>query len=166
MVNITSSQTFAHFGLGFVVLKAGKPLGIYGCSSQFAVCSSQDFRPFQTPAPLAQWPGAHKYAIILHFPLLRSIFIYSHMAFAALRRCGLTHISPCLWHSRLSGGDSKLTFTQRCGCPAHIHISRCDIFICWFIYLLLFICIICIWHIFMVPFCAPSEIKILYSPCK
>jgi len=92
MANITSSQTFAHFGLGmglgFVVLKAGRPLGIYGCSSQLSFVL---FR-YQIPDPLAQWPGAHKYAIILHFPLLRSIFIfififiYLQMAFAAALR--------------------------------------------------------------------------------
>jgi len=60
-------------------------------AARSSLSSFSDTR-YQIPDPLAQWPGAHKYAIILHFPLLRSIFIfififiYLQMAFAAALR--------------------------------------------------------------------------------
>lgn len=120
--NITSSQTFANFGFECVILKAGKPLGIYGCNSPFsasavqlsdspAVCSS-----LELPAAFSFFGSSGRAHINMQlFCIFRSparfLFIRScHL----LRRCGLTHISPCLWRSRLLGGDSKLTFTQRC----------------------------------------------------
>jgi len=142
--------------------RAGNGIGIRSIKSRQA---SRDlwlqlaalFRPFQIPDSRFQilWLSGRAHINMQLFCIFRScarfLFSFSFLficRWRLLRRCGLTHISPCLWHSRLSGGDSKLTFTQRCGCT---HISLCDIFICWFIYLFLFICIICIWHIFTVP---------------
>lgn len=107
----------------------------------------------------------YKYAIILHLPQVRYAF-NTYMALTFYLLDGLTPFWPCLWHLRLLGDsdsdrDSKLTFERR-RCRLwqssndvwhganHISFYVTYLFVDSYMYLFIFMRIICIWHIFMV----------------
>lgn len=100
--NVTSSQTFAHFWDSGIAVQAliagqGRPLGIYGCRSRLAG---------SFPAFLQLlWLGGRAHINMQLFCIFRFrsrarfLFLFIRR-WRWLRRCGLTHISPCLWQSR------------------------------------------------------------------